>query len=636
MKPIRTDHTLCTLLAMMTATPVVAAPSVKSVEFFSMSSPSTVEQKAAIYTNAKMQFNYKDGTSKTYDLQYQPLANTNQVIGGGSVGGILESSDKYLSDKDGILSSDAPDGSSLIKISGIKASSSASNPLALVTQFEYRELAPNDGTSTGSFWSKLPATMGLFKLDQNKKTGALSAFDYDPISFSKVNGGWIHCGSTLSAWNTHLSSEEYEPDAKVREGLSKATDSDDGTDINSFSQYYFGDKTHANPYRYGLVPEVSIKSNGTSSVVKHYATGRFAREMLELAADNKTAISGDDGANTGLFMFVADQAKNLSAGTIYAAKAIKQTDLNLDLQWINLGHAKDKEIEKYVTQGVKFSDLFDVSITDPTDTTYKKVLSYSGTEWLRLKTSNRLGMKSSEIEQAAAFLETRRYAVLKGATTEFSKMEYITFNPSDRKFYITISRVEKGMIDSLGDIQKMARNDAGLIYEMPTAKSVSDSKGNLIKSEYVGSNLTPITSLIGGWNGGTKDAEGNQCSQDKICGPDNLRYVDSIRTLFIGEDTSRRNNNYVWAYNIDSKKLSKILSTPMNAEATGLFVAPNYNGFSYILSNFQHPGEGGTLSNYLGSDRTAVLDKLKSNWGNLKNAAVGYIGTTEGALPPLK
>ena len=358
--------------------------------------------------------------------------------------------------------------------------------------------------------------------------------------------------------------------------------------------------------------------------------------MLELATDNKTTISGDDGANTGLFMFVADRAKHLSSGTIYAAKVIQQNDLTLKLQWIKLGHTNDMTIKKYVSQGIKFSDLFDVSLTDPTDEHFKKVLSYTGTEWLKLKTSNRLGMSASKIEQAAAFLETRRYAVLKGATTEFNKMEYIAFNPTDRKFYITISRIEKGMIDSLGDIQKMTRNDAGLIYEMPTAKRIKDRAGKYIKSNYVGTSLTPITTLIGGWNGGTKDSEGNQCSQDKICGPDNIRYVDSIRTLFIGEDSSRRNNNYVWAYNIDTKKLSRILSTPMNAEATGLFIAPDYNGFSYILSNFQHPGEGGALSNYLGADKAAVLEKMKFNWNDLKNSAIGYIGTTEGALPALK
>jgi hypothetical protein len=132
-----------------------------------------------------------------------------------------------------------------------------------------------------------------------------------------------------------------------------------------------------------------------------------------------------------------------------------------------------------------------------------------------------------------------------------------------------------------------------------------------------------------------------QCSQDKLCGPDNLRYVDSIRTLFIGEDTSRRNNNYVWAFNIDTRKLSRILSVPMNAEATGLTVAPNYNGHAYIMSNFQHPGEG-NIASYLGAgntpeekaaDKAEVLATINSKWDNKKKAAIGYIGTEDGALP---
>ena len=221
-------------------------------------------------------------------------------------------------------------------------------------------------------------------------------------------------------------------------------------------------------------------------------------------------------------------------------------------------------------------------MTDPNDTSYKKVTTYMGTEWLQLK---------SGMEKAAAFLETRRYAALLGATTEFSKMEYIAYNDRDRKFYLTISRVEAGMADTKGDIQ-IARNDGGIILEMSTAKRQKDMDGNPIPSDFVGTTLVSIPELVGGWSSaGAKDAEGNQCEQDKLCGPDNLRYVESIRTLFIGEDTSRRNNNYVWAFNLDTRKLSRILSVPMNAEATGLTIVPNQNGFAYITSNFQHPGE---------------------------------------------
>jgi secreted PhoX family phosphatase len=253
------------------------------------------------------------------------------------------------------------------------------------------------------------------------------------------------------------------------------------------------------------------------------------------------------------------------------------------------------------------------------------VSTYNGTEWLKLKPG---------MEKAAAFLETRRYAAYLGATTEFSKMEYIAINAKDRKFYVVISRVERGMADTTGDIQ-VARNDGGVVYEMATGTAQKDTDGNAINSEYVGTTLAGIPELNGGWLGGTKDAEGNQCTQDKICGPDNLRYVGSIRTLLIGEDTGRRNNNYVWAFNIDTRKLARILTVPMAAEATGLTAVEDYNGFAYIMSNFQHPGENG-LSSYTGADKAEVLSLIDGKWGKRKKAAIGYLGTKDGALPKLR
>ena len=110
--------------------------------------------------------------------------------------------------------------------------------------------------------------------------------------------------------------------------------------------------------------------------------------------------------------------------------------------------------------------------------------------------------------------------------------------------------------------------------------------------------------------------------------------MESIRTLFIGEDTSRRNNNYVWAFNIDTRKLSRILSVPMAAEATGLMIAPDYNGHAYIMSNFQHPGEG-DISSYTGDDKEQVLKAIYRKWDDKKKSAIGYIGTERGALPAL-
>ena len=124
--------------------------------------------------------------------------------------------------------------------------------------------------------------------------------------------------------------------------------------------------------------------------------------------------------------------------------------------------------------------------------------------------------------------------------------------------------------------------------------------------------MASIPELLGGWLGGTQDAEGNRCLQDKVCGPDNIKFSEGMRTLFVGEDTSRRNNNYVWAFNVDTRKLSRILSVPMYAEATGLQVVDDANGFSYVMSNFQHPGEQSQVGTFKGvkdADRRGDHDR---------------------------
>ena len=640
---------------------VYANPAVKGVEFIGMKPPASIEERADIYSKAQIKVTYKNGKSKTSDLKYYQLMATTDEIKGSVVGGLWDHNNAAIKDSFGQMASDSPDGNSLIDLSGMgdhgrnddnddnhdrNHKNHKNRSLAMVTHFEYREVPPDYPLFTSpyiSYWSKLPATMGLSQLNQDKK-GALEVVDYDHINFANVNGGWIHCAASLSPWNTHLGSEEYEPDAKVRGKFEvKAGDSDDTTDIDSFSQYYFGDPAAANPYHYGLVPEVKVRHNGTASVEKHYALGRFARELADIQPDERTAYMGDDGAYTGLFMFVADRKSDLSRGTLYAAKWKQTSDTNggsADLTWIRLGHASDEQIKAMVESNIQFGDIFDVSNSDLKDPSYKKVKTYMGTEWLRLKP----GMK-----KAAAFLETRRYAALLGATTEFTKMEGVTHNAKDKKTYMVISRAETGMLTSSTDPKDdihVARNDGGVIYELELTGGQKDTGGHLILSSYVAKNMAGIPELLGGWLGlaadgkAIKDAEGNRCKQNMVCGGDNLKYAENMRTLFIGEDTSRRNNNYVWAFNIDTRKLSRILSIPMYAEATGLQAVEDLNGYSYIMSNFQHPGEEAQKGEFLGAasgiNEADVLNEINTKWDYRKKAAIGYIGTENGALPAFK
>jgi secreted PhoX family phosphatase len=586
-----------------------AAAKVEAVEFLPLDPPAprdTLDERAEVHTWAQARYRYQDGSTRTFPLVYHRLMATGDSAGGRLVGSLYDVHGAPLRDADGPLASDGPDGATLIAVPGMRSSAPGSDALALVTQYEYRSQHIAGGANR-SYWSRLPAAMSVATLDQDRSSGALRVARYAPIDFSAVHGDWIHCGATLSPWNTHIGSEEYEPDAKTRIHPGFETREADTTDIACFSAYYFGDSAKANPYHYGLVPEVTVHRDGSASVVKHYATGRYSHEMLEFASDERTAVGGDDGNRTGLFMFVADRPRDLSAGTLYAARIAQEADRSMRVSWIRLGHGTDAEIAARVAGGIDFDRIFEYRPPGEDTTGFRHVETYMGGEWLRL-TGDR---------QTAAFLETRRYAAYVGATTEFSKMEYIAFNPKDRKFYVTISRVEKGMADGVGDI-RLAPNAGGMILEMATAKGARDTDGNVIHSDFVGATLVPL--VVG-------DAA-VPCDADSISGPDNLCYVDAIRTLFIGEDTGRRVNNCLWAYHIDTRRLTRILSVPAGAEVTGLSIAPDYAGHAYILSNFQHPGEA--IATTCSAE---VREAIMRRWNGRKRAAIGYIGTASGALP---
>jgi secreted PhoX family phosphatase len=226
------------------------------------------------------------------------------------------------------------------------------------------------------------------------------------------------------------------------------------------------------------------------------------------------------------------------------------------------------------------------------------------------------------MEQAAAFLETRRYAAYLGATTEFNKMEGVTVNARDHKVYIAMSYVQKGMLDSgsdpVNDIH-VAEIKAGVVYQLDLVAAQSDTDATVINSTYV---ANMMSGLIAGEAIAT-DAIGNTANNDKIANPDNIKFSEKMRTLFIGEDSGMHVNNYVWAYNVDTDELARILSVPAGAEATGLQAVDDLNGFAYVMSNFQHPGD------YISTTSAAVVSQvdglINQMWNDKKKGAVGYL-----------
>src|SRR3546814_9030023 len=80
---------------------------------------------------------------------------------------------------------DSNDFSSILKVGG---------KLYAVSQFESQ-----------------PGAMYLTTLSQDGETGKLSATDTQAIDLSAINGIWNPCAGSVTPWETHLGSEEYEP-----------------------------------------------------------------------------------------------------------------------------------------------------------------------------------------------------------------------------------------------------------------------------------------------------------------------------------------------------------------------------------------------------------------------------------------
>jgi len=377
-----------------------------------VSVPITNVQKSKIRVAKKININ-----GKTMNLSYKTILRTGDSLNGETFGLLKDIHSKKLKEIDGSnyicngqYGGSGPDHTEFINKFG---------KIFMITQFECQ---------VGAIYQT--------ELEQNLSTGELSAKNLKYISESAYHGGYVHCAGMKSPWNSFLGSEEYEPDAAKMNVKTGSID----TYYDYVASYFDGDLIKANPYFYGWITEIKIiDKNGTDNYAKHYSMGRFAHELAYVLPDGKTSYLTDDGTNDGFYMYIADNKNDLTSGTLYAAKW-KQTESSgagqADIFWIKLGHASDDEIKKIVDSKVLFCDIFEFEVPN-TDfkcktTGFKAINARDGLECLKVKSGK---------EKEAAFLETRRYAALKGATTEFRKMEGLTYNPQTNQMYVSISQI---------------------------------------------------------------------------------------------------------------------------------------------------------------------------------------------------
>ena len=453
------------------------------------------------------------------------------------------------------------------------------------------------------------------ELTQDTTMGDLSVKDnsLEFVSQKEGFGGFVHCAGQTTPWNSHLGSEEYEPDARaVLEDTNATTGLTGNKYYDETVKFWKGDVSKISPYYYGWTPEVTIDANGKALYTKHYTLGRFSHELSYVMPDKKTVYMSDDGTNVAIFKFVADKAEDLSAGTLYAAKWNQTSGANggsANITWVKLGSSTNTALEKIINpdgditsnDAPIFSDIFESAqgSDGSCPTGYTSINTSAYHECLKVK---------SGMETVAAFLESRRYAAMMGATTEFRKMEGITYSPANKKLFIAMSALERGMEDNkkAGEANTKydegGNNDIKLDYNYCGAVYELDVDDNMNAS-----NMSAIPSLIGEMI--EKDAEGNKCHLDKISNPDNVTFLEGTNLLFVGEDTSKHINNVVWSYNLESKELVRVLTTPLGAETTSPFWYKNINGYSYMTAVTQHPDAN---TSYEGESVIGVLGAIKN------------------------
>lgn len=584
---------------------------ISSIEFSPIKISKNGIEKKTMRISKKLSVKYSDGTIKNYNLSYKNFLKMGDKIGLNTIGLMTNKNGDAIKKLDGSEDiSTAPDGNSLINVE---------KKSYLITHME-----------------ETPGT--IYKTEVKVQNGVLKAINTAPIDFSAMKGTMVDCASTKTTYGSHLGGEEdYELNSIYADKNSPffidcALDGSGSDTLGVLNKFcysidqmnkYLGTKdiNKSNAYNgsefmlynYGYTVEVQPQADGTTKSTKHYVTGKYTPELALMMPNQKTIYMTDDGIAKGFWKFVSDhKIKKFKAewsGTLYSAKVHQLSAVNggsFNLKWIKLGHASDSEVKKMINAKMKLTDIFSITKPDKKGnctTGFRKIYEDNKIECLNLKKGK---------EKEAAFLESRKYAAYKGATTEFIKEEGLTYNVDNNKLYMAMSTIEKSMEDNYKDLEprndiKLKKNSCGAVYALTLDSQYSATKMEAIVT---GRPLNSTDMYADEW----------YCSPEKIANPDNLFYLGH-NTLLISEDTTKHVNNMTWAYNTKTKKMTRIASLPIGAEVAGVDKGIVDNqGFLFL--NIQHPFK----DNPEAQDSSKPNSKLIEDATNEQlKAIIGYI-----------
>jgi uncharacterized protein len=402
----------------------------------------------------------------------------------------------------------------------------------------------------------------------------LEVLSLKPMNFSSIDGINNVCAGSTTPWNSHLGGEESNAES-IYDDVKSPLFVDCSDPLQQSRSYcktkfkiqsYLGQKKF-NIYNYGYIVEATV-NNSKNKIAKHYTTGKYAPEMAVVMGDYKTIYISDDGDSSAFFKLVLDKEvhafDNNWKGTLYAAQ-FQSTNAtqSYNLKWIKLGHASDKELKKIIDLRPKVSDFFEISLV-PRDG-YTKIKA-DEIYYIKVKeyVKSRLFPTKEEFMKGLAFLESRKYAAIVGASTHFKKEEGLAYDKERKTLFLALSKIPNNVCGAVYRLELDKEYSAVTMEAIAMGKELKEGDSDYLKykNEYF-------------------------CHPDFVANPDNIAYIGS-NILLIGEDTGLHFNNMIFAYDTQEKSLTRVATLPTGAEATGIargFV----DGKNILFINAQHP-----------------------------------------------
>lgn len=219
-------------------------------------------------------------------------------------------------------------------------------------------------------------------------------------------------------------------------------------------------------------------------------------------------------------------------------------------------------------------------------------------------------MRVKDSALAAVFEPERAGAVLDATLGVFKFSEMATRLDSDR-FYLGAREILSGPLGIVtksggGDIPTadIAENMCGCVFEV-----LFDEQSFSAESMRAISCGSPAKSSAE--NSDEEEDEANKCSTEGIANPRALSYVNVFEYLLIGEDSEFHENNYIWAWDPETERSTRIFHAPLQGSITSVaWFQDVVGGNNYIGTTISKPLDTFGWLSYFGSFDLRTGEKM--------------------------